>query len=95
MIQFSTAFSGAFATHPSLTLTPDGHVSASGIQDQDAGTTNLHQAINEGMDNTDGDTTYLVNSANAGGHVWVTLSDTPSDFAEMLTFKIQVRARKA
>lgn len=77
-----------------VTLSPDGTVSSSGIEDQAAGTTDLHLAIDDSPDASDGDTTYLVNSGSASGHVWVTLSDTPSDFGSMTTISVRVRARR-
>lgn len=76
-----------------VTLTPDGHVSVSGIVDQSAGTTNLHQAVDESWSSPDGDTTYLVNSGRTDGNVVLSLSDTPSDFEEMETLSVRVRAR--
>ena len=81
-------------TGEALTLTPDGHVSVSGIEDQSAGTTNLHEAVDDDPDDSDGDTTYLVNSADADGHVWLTLSNTPAGFNGMNALSVRVRARR-
>jgi hypothetical protein len=62
--------------------------------DQAAGTTNLHEAIDEGFDTPDDDTTYLVNSGDASGEVVLTLSDTPADFDSMTSLNVRVRARR-
>lgn len=77
-----------------VTLTPDGFVSASGVEDQAAGTTDLHLAIDDSPDTSDGDTTYLVNSASASGEAILTLSDTPGDFESMTTLRVRVRLRR-
>ena len=76
-----------------LTLTPDGHVSATGIENEVGGTTNLHQSVDDSPDASDGDTTFLVNSGSASGHAWFTLSNTPEDFASMTSLSVRVRAR--
>jgi hypothetical protein len=76
-------------------LAPQLVVTYAGVVDQAGNNTNLHLAVDEGVDTSDGDTTYLVNSGNASGHVWLELSNTPSDFASMNALSIRVRLRKA
>lgn len=99
VVEFHVATGGETAFVPtsgfaSVVLLPDGFVSASGIVDQAAGSTNLHLAVDEAWASTDNDTTYLVNSASADGNAVLTLSNTPSDFDSMNSITIKLRARK-
>jgi hypothetical protein len=79
----------------SLLLTPNGHVSASGMVDQAAGTTNLHLALDEGVATPDNDATYVVNSGNADASLSLDLSAPPGDFESLLTLGATVRLRRA
>ena len=90
----STAADAGTLPVPATTLTPDGTITATGVQDQTAGTTNLHLAINEGWDAPDDDTTYIVNSGDANGSAWFSLTNTPADFGSMTTLRARIRAKR-
>lgn len=77
-----------------LTLTPNAQSAVSNVVDQAAGTTNLHLAVDEGVDTSDADTTYLVNSGRTSGSVTLALTDTPSDFESMIALTVRLRARR-
>jgi len=85
---------GAGAFFPPLLIVPDGHISASGIVDQNGGSTDLHLAVDEPFSASDNDTTYLVNSGPTNAHVFLDLANTPSNLGSMHTLNLRVRARR-